>query len=761
MVAEVEALAKRFWPLLAALLCLSSSAWAQVRWQEADGRVWVDSVTIGQEEWLFLPSGTQLEALCLDGTAVDWLAEAQAGGDEALPGVYTGLWKGQPLHVAVSKNVRSVHLFSEDAKNRGRSWLEDCELHQRKTTGRVAVLRADGSVSLDAPLRSLRGRGNSTWQKAEYKKPYQFKLEKKADMLETGVTAEKSRTWVLLSNEQDPSMLQNRLALDLARQLGLSSTSRCEAVDLYYDGDYRGAYLLAEKVEVGEHSVDVRDFDKLLGPVNDRLGVASPDTLHSPTNLGNVPPVADGQNAHGLDYGYADGVYDNSQVDAGGYLLELESVGTLSEQGWFSLPSGRYMSVKSPEYAGDAMLRYISDAFLTLYETLMNYGYHPKTGQPVEELLDVGSYVRSHLVQELLLSADGYAWSSTFFVLPEGESRFLAGPVWDFDRVLTERCPGLKDNNPFSHAFYRTTVMQRTAKAVWQESVRPAYEDVLFGDGQTENLHSFRWYTENVRASWYMDFYRHRAQELGSLRLDSRFAQAMDELESLLRRQYDFLDAEIAAWGEDEPTEAVRIRFAYPYGNVQGEGCARLEDEPHGSLLLTQADLTLERAATEDSDALWRLDLTLEPKPRCRLADTVSVEVNGQLYRVQPQGDGLSLSFTFEDSSYRPAVLDGVDYGYVYRYEDYVEAYPELLDEYGDDREAVLRYFVQEGMDLGDVANAFFDPMQVFEASERDAERYGLEWRLYYQRFLESPGLWMDLLENICEPELEAAEAVK
>ena len=763
----MEPLTKRFWLLLAALLCLMMpAARAQVRWQGADGLVWTDSVTIGQEEWLFLPSGTDLSALSLDGATVDWLAAPRVEpntrelkGGEALPGVYTRLWKGQPLRVAVSENVRSVHLFSQDPQNHGRAWLEDCDLHQRSTTGSVAVLRADGSVSLSMPLRSLRGRGNSTWQKAEYKKPYQFKLERRADLLETGLSSERSRTWVLLSNELDISMLQNRLALDLGRALGLSSTSRCEAVDLYYDGDYRGAYLLAEKVEVGEHSVDVRDFDDLLSPVNDQMGVTPPDELPSSTSYGNVPPVPDGQNAHGLDYGYAEGVYDNPQVDAGGYLLELESVGTLSDQGWFSLPGGRYMAVKSPEYAGDTMLRYISDAFLNLYEALMNYGYHPTTGQSVEALLDVDGYVRSHLVQELLLSADGYAWSSTYFVLPEGETRFQAGPLWDFDRLLTDQCPGLKDNNPFSHAFYRTTVMQRAAKEIWARTVRPLYETVLFGDAHTEDLHPLSWYAQNVRASWYMDFYRHKAAELGVLHMDSRFDQAMDELETFLREQYAFLDAEIAAWGEDEPTDFVRLSYAYPYADVQGENHARLEDEPHGNLLLTDTRLTLERAATEEADALWRVDFTLAPKPHCRAAELVTVEVNGEAYPVKPSADGsLRLSFTFEDPSYRPAVLDGVDYGYVYRYEDYVETYPELLDEYGDDREAVLRYFVEEGIDLGDVGNAFFDPMQVFEGSPRDAERFGLDWRKYYELFMDSPGSWMAMLENIYEPELTPAQ---
>ncbi len=157
--------------LLAALLCalaLPAAALA-VRWEGAGGRVWVDSVRIQDEPWLFLPSGTDMSALRLDGRDTDWLALSHEEAE--LPGVYTGRWEGELLHVAVSRSVRSVHLFRAEPETRGRAWLEDCELHQKTVTGRVEVLRPDGSVSLDAALRSLRGRGNSTWQKAEYKKP--------------------------------------------------------------------------------------------------------------------------------------------------------------------------------------------------------------------------------------------------------------------------------------------------------------------------------------------------------------------------------------------------------------------------------------------------------------------------------------------------------------------------------------------------------------------------------------------------------------
>ena len=78
---------------------------------------------------------------------------------------------------------------------------------------------------------------------------------------------------------------------------------------------------------------------------------------------------------------------------------------------------------------------YISELFENAFQTLMNFGFHPETGEPLENFIDVDSFAKSLLMHEFLPSIDGYRWASTFFVLPEGETRFQAGPWWDFDRL--------------------------------------------------------------------------------------------------------------------------------------------------------------------------------------------------------------------------------------------------------------------------------------------------------------------------------------
>lgn len=731
------------------MLLMVSSAMAQVTWTSGD--VYVRSSEINGDEWLFLPSGAKTDALYEDGEA--FLLE-NAKTDEAMPDVYTALTpSGRTLHVMAGEGLRSVHLFSDDPENEGRKWLEKCELHERETTGSVVVLSADGSVFLDQPLSSLRGRGNSSWQKAEYKKPYQFKLTYAADVLNTGIPSERSRTWALLAHdEQDRSFLRNQIALDLAREMGFASTPRCEQVDLFYDGDYRGTYLLTEKIDVGENGVEITDFDKLLKPVNQKYGAPDPDDLPHPTKLGNVPPEMDALNEYGYEIGWADGVYDNEMVDAGGYLLELTSFGTLSDHGWFKLPSGKYVSIKNPEYAGETMIRYVSRLFQDMYDAIVNEGFHPVTGASVETFLDVDSYVRSHLIYELMQCEDAYGWSSTFFVLPEGQTRFYAGPLWDFDRCYTN-VPRLKDDNPFSSAFYRTTVFQNAARRICREELKPIVENILLGTEKGEHLQPFSVYRDQIDRSWRMNYYRFLAQTRGPLNVPDNFRTTLEKLETILDTQSAFLFEDVEKWGA-AAEQAAEITFLLPYGNPKTKSMLEMHNELYGCVFLENVSFACVQPATEDEYGLWQAELTFRTKPDIELPDELRVTVNGEAFTAVKEDGKLRLVLEYEDPYYRPAVLDGVDYGHVFDYDYYMESYPELEEMFGDDREAVLCYFRDEGMDMGDVAIEHFDPMVICDSSPQAVELYGSDWRKYYEVFMENPGTWMKSLDYIYEPEI-------
>lgn len=98
---------------------------------------------------------------------------------------------------------------------------------------------------------AIRGRGNSTW--AMPKKPYRFKLKEKASLL--GLAAEKS--WVLLQNYIDPSLMCNSVAMKTGQLLEMPFTHHMIPVDVTLNGEYIGAYTFTEHKEVKKNRIDV------------------------------------------------------------------------------------------------------------------------------------------------------------------------------------------------------------------------------------------------------------------------------------------------------------------------------------------------------------------------------------------------------------------------------------------------------------------------------------------------------------------------
>lgn len=100
---------------------------------------------------------------------------------------------------------------------------------------------------------AIRGRGNSTWSMP--KKPYRFKLKEKASLL--GLSAEKS--WVLLQNYIDPSLMCNAVAMKTGQLLEMPFTHHMIPVDVTLNGEYIGNYTFTEHKEVTENRINVGD----------------------------------------------------------------------------------------------------------------------------------------------------------------------------------------------------------------------------------------------------------------------------------------------------------------------------------------------------------------------------------------------------------------------------------------------------------------------------------------------------------------------
>lgn len=97
-------------------------------------------------------------------------------------------------------------------------------------------------------------RGNSTAEGE--KKPYRIKFTSKQPML--GLNGgNKFKSWVLLADCFDYSMSRNYFILQASKIFTNVYSSDCRYVNLYFDGKYKGVYLLAEQTQVNKNRVNV------------------------------------------------------------------------------------------------------------------------------------------------------------------------------------------------------------------------------------------------------------------------------------------------------------------------------------------------------------------------------------------------------------------------------------------------------------------------------------------------------------------------
>ena len=154
---------------------------------------------------------------------------------------------GESVTYKITKGYAFAYLTVKTVK--GSAAVEPMFLELDESQGTIEAMNADethetkcvGNVVFDGETRAMtmKGRGNSTWGLP--KKPYNITL-KKDDALIPGVTAEK---WSLLANYLDNSLIRNKIAMDLANQLGIGLPSRF--VDIWMNGEYLGNYLMTPK----------------------------------------------------------------------------------------------------------------------------------------------------------------------------------------------------------------------------------------------------------------------------------------------------------------------------------------------------------------------------------------------------------------------------------------------------------------------------------------------------------------------------------
>lgn len=234
-----------------------------------------------------------------------------------------------------------------------------------KTRGAGDILERDVNI---------KGRGNSTWRYEDLKKkPYRLKFDEKVSMLDEP----KDKSWCLLANYADKTMLRNHIGLFMGKISKLDYTPSDHFVELFLNGRYNGTYQLTDKIKQAKNRVNVGDD---------------------------------------------------------GFLLEIDHIAwSESDSRWFRTKHLQCpVNIKDPDVEyDDDNYNYIKSFVINAEEVLYSSQFtDPNEGW--QKYFDIDSFVDWYIINEIAKNSDARMRTSCFINLKRG-GKLKMGPVWDFD----------------------------------------------------------------------------------------------------------------------------------------------------------------------------------------------------------------------------------------------------------------------------------------------------------------------------------------
>ena len=384
----------------------------------------------------------------------------------------------------------------------------------------------------------MNGRGNTTWNMP--KRPYNFRLE--SGVSEPLFGMRPGRHWTLLANYIDNTAIRNRLALDLAKEIGISHTSHSLPVDLFINNKFVGLYDLVERRSIN-HAINVSDLEARTRAVNDR-------GLSNFEHLGVHRQGANGITANSIKY--FDIPYNPEDI-TGGFVLEVELPNRyMSDPSGFVTSRYTIINLNAPEIASYEQVRFISNFFQGFEDAIHSENGYNDRGNHFSHYIDVHSFALFYLLHEFLMDVD--TAQTSFFMYKEaisygGSGRLYAGPAWDFDRTLglaagfhdiDLRTPNVFWANQglnrhrrveyphmftqlWEHEYFVDIVLE-----LWNSDFAPLIR-VLIGHEVSSNtiyLNSIEYYMAAVESSLYMDRIMHHGGQRAQVNNMLHFARA-------------------------------------------------------------------------------------------------------------------------------------------------------------------------------------------------------------------------------------------
>lgn len=260
--------------------------------------------------------------------------------------------------------------------------------------------KEDGTVE-------MRGRGNSTWGLP--KKPFRIKFPKKFSPI--GLNHAKEKSWTLLAQDMDKSLIRTHIAFEYSRILyNPSEAYHDEKAVLFTPASkYVNVYITGYYTDVSTGNRSYKDGEYLgVYQMSDQVGQAP----------GRIE-VEDLEAADGAD----------PEKISGGYVIETD----IHEGNHYSAYKKIKMTYKYPkdDDCDPAQYEYITNFINEAERTLYSNDFKdPVNGW--RKYFDEKTLADFIIIKEFVGDLDGY--TSTYMYKRRGMDKLFFGPVWDCDK---------------------------------------------------------------------------------------------------------------------------------------------------------------------------------------------------------------------------------------------------------------------------------------------------------------------------------------
>ena len=295
----------------------------------------------------------------------------------------------------------------------------------------IDALGQEGYESLgtaEAPLPlAIKGHGNHTWREYD-KKPYRLKFNDKVNPLGMG----KNRHFTLLPHvDDDLAYLRNTVGFELSRLIGMAYTPAQEPVEVVFNGDYVGLYMLTDKIRLGKNRVEITQQEDL---------ATDPEEI------------------------------------TGGWLLEIDNY-EYDDQIYVPDPvadqNSVNMTIHDPEVLSREQRSYITDFIEKTDAAIRSKN---RTNKVWERYIDMDTLARYYIVREIVDDAESFRGSCYIHKerkTGDEETKLIFGPVWDFGNVFHRGFDKFIWQDPpygsvWIKKIYTFTRFKECVKEIWQ-----------------------------------------------------------------------------------------------------------------------------------------------------------------------------------------------------------------------------------------------------------------------------------------------------